>query len=196
MTASIPSARIQPDSALKARFAAEVGPLIDVLSRGARRLARTDADAEDLLQDTLMRAFVGFGSFEEGTNLKAWLFCIQHNQWINDHRRRQRRPAEVSLDVLTDREVANHDTHARTAVPSAEREVLESLPDSGIRAAMEQLSEGSRTVLYYADVEGCTYSETAARMNIPIGTVMSRASRARSQLRRALQGMAATTPAA
>jgi RNA polymerase sigma-70 factor, ECF subfamily len=177
---------IESDDELKARFAADVWPLVDVLHRGARRLTHNDADAEDLLQETLVRAFTGFRNFQPGTNLQAWLFRIQYNQWVSAYRWKERRPAEVLADDITDHELAGHGAHLSTGPRSAESEVLESLPDDDVRNAMEQLSDGFRTVLYYADVEGYTYAETAALMNIPIGTVMSRISRARVQLRRAL----------
>lgn len=171
---------------LNARFAAEVWPFVDVLLRGARRLTHNEADAEDLLQETLVRAYTGFRTFEPGTNLQAWLFRIQYNQWVNAYRWRERRPAEVLSEDITERDLAHHGAHLSTGLRSAEAEVMDSLPDSDVRDAMEQLSEGFRTALYYADVEGYTCAETAAIMNIPIGTVMSRVSRARTQLRRTL----------
>ena len=174
------------DAELKARFTADVWPLVDVLHRGARRLTRNDADAEDLLQETLIHAYKGFGNFREGSNLKAWLFRIQHNQWINAYRWKERRPAEVLSEEITDRELAGYGAHLSTGLRSAEAEVLDALPDSEVRDAMDQLAEGFRMVLYYADVQGYTYAETAALMDIPIGTVMSRVSRARTQLRGAL----------
>ena len=182
----IGSYETESDDELKARFAAAVWPLVDVLHRGARRLTHNDADAEDLLQETLVRAYTGFHNFQPGTNLQAWLFRIQYNQWINAYRWKERRPAEVLSDEITDRDLAGYGAHSSTGLRSAESEVLDSLPDGDIREAMEQLSEGFRTVLYYADVEGYTYAETATLMDIPVGTVMSRISRARVQLRRAL----------
>ncbi|OBF13673.1 sigma-70 family RNA polymerase sigma factor [Mycobacterium sp. ACS4331] len=186
MTVNAAPAGTESDSELRARFAAEVWPLVDVLARGARRLTRNDADAEDLLQETLVHAYAGFQTFAEGTNLKAWLFRIQHNQWINAYRWRERRPAEVLTDELTDRGLAEYGAQQAGGLRSAEDEALDALPDNEIRDAMTRLSEGFRTVLYYADIEGYTYAETAALMGIPLGTVMSRAARARGQLRRAL----------
>ncbi|KWX67028.1 sigma-70 family RNA polymerase sigma factor [Mycobacterium sp. NAZ190054] len=177
---------IDSTAELKERFAEEVWPLVDVLLRGARRLTHNDADAEDLLQETLVRAYTGFRNFQQGTNLQAWLFRIQYNQWINAYRWKERRPAEVLSDQITDRDLARHPAPLSTGLRSVEAELLESLPDDDLRAAMEQLSERFRTVLYYADVEGYTYAETAAIMAIPVGTVMSRVYRARAQLRRAL----------
>jgi RNA polymerase sigma-70 factor (ECF subfamily) len=169
------------DTELKARFAAEVWQHVDQLSRKARALTHNDADAEDLLQETLLHAYTGFHTFTDGTNLKAWLYRIMHNQWINAYRWRERRPAELLSGDITDHHLA--DSRARA---SAEAEVLDALPDSDIRTAMAALSDGFRMVIYYADIEGYTYAETAAVMGIPIGTVMSRVSRARIQLRRLL----------
>jgi RNA polymerase sigma-70 factor (ECF subfamily) len=176
----------EPDAELKARFAEDVPPLLEVLARGARRLTHNDADAEDLLQVTLLHAYTGFHTFRAGTNLRAWLFRIMQNQWINGYRWKERRPAELLQGEITDRDLAAYGPHASHGVRSAEDEVLDNLADTKIRAAMRELSEGFRTVLYYADVEGYTYAQIAAILNIPIGTVMSRASRARTQLRRSL----------
>ena len=171
---------------LDARFVAEVLPLVDVLLRGARRLTHHDADAEDLLQETLVRAYAGFGNFQPGTNVQAWLFRIQHNQWINAYRWKERRPAEVLSGGITDRDLAGYGTQVPAGLRSVEAELFTSVPGDDVREALAQLSDGFRTVLYYADVEGYTYAETAALMDIPIGTVMSRVARARTQLRRAL----------
>ena len=167
------------DTDLATQFARETEPLRDVLMRGARRLTRSSVDAEDLLQDTLLHAYIGFHTFQEGTNLKAWLFRILHNRWISTYRARQSRPSEVPVD-----EIAEWDSVVRAA--SAESEVLDSIPAGDIKAAMNSLPEGFRTAVYLADVQGYTYAETAAMLNIPMGTVMSRASRGRKQLRTAL----------
>lgn len=170
----------EPDTELQSRFTAQVGPMVDVLARGARRLTRNDADAEDLLQETLAHAYAGFRTFRAGTNLQAWLFRIQYNQWVNAYRRKDCRPHEVLSDDIDERRLPS------TRQCSAESEVLDALPDAELREALASLSDGFRTVLYYADVEGYTYAETAALMGIPAGTVMSRVFRARKQLRRAL----------
>lgn len=171
---------------LAARFERETRPLHPVLMRGARRLTRSEADAEDLLQDALMHAFMGFHRFEPGTNLNAWLFRILHNRWISGYRMKQRRPAEYAVESI-----AELDLPARTMQAcSAEAAALDCVPDAEIKAALEQLPEGFRTALYYADVQGLTYAETAEVMGTPIGTVMSRVFRARTQLRTALAGLA------
>jgi RNA polymerase sigma-70 factor (TIGR02947 family) len=176
----------EPYESLAERFADEAGPLLDVLSRGARRLTRCDADAEDLLQDALLDAFAGFHTYREGTNVKAWLFRILYNRWVSTYRSKRRRPAEVSVEEITERDLASSAARAPAGLRSAEAEVLEALPDSQIQAAMQDLPEAFRVAVYYADVHGYTYAETAAILNIPQGTAMSRASRARQRLRIAL----------
>jgi RNA polymerase sigma-70 factor (ECF subfamily) len=172
----------ESDADLAVRFAREAEPLFDVLSRGARRLTRNKADAEDLLQDTLLHAYAGFHTFREDSNMKAWLFRILYNRWVSAYRSRQSRPAEVPVDDIAERDLAYS--------TSAEVEVLDMLPDNEIKAAMDALPEGFRTAVYYADVQGYTYAETAAILNIPHGTVMSRASRGRQRLRIALAHVA------
>ena len=175
---------------LAARFAREAGPFFDVLSRAARRLTRCDADSEDLLQDTLLDAYAGFRTFQEGTNLQAWLFRILYNRWVSRYRSRQRRPAEVSVDEVTERDLAWSAARVPAMQCSAEAEVLNALPDSEINAALATLPEGFRAALSFADVQGYTYAETAAILNIPHGTVMSRVSRGRQRLRIALTHVA------
>nr|WP_090340559.1 sigma-70 family RNA polymerase sigma factor [Mycolicibacterium malmesburyense]CRL69945.1 ECF subfamily RNA polymerase sigma-24 factor [Mycolicibacterium malmesburyense] len=189
MTITSLPAMISPDRELAARFAREAEPLFEVLTRGARRLTRNDADAEDLLQDTLLHAYAGFASFQEGSNLKAWLFRILYNRWVSTHRAKQRRVTEVSADNMTDGELAG--TAARQGgLRSAEAEVLDAMPDGDVKAAMAAMPEGFREVLFYADIEGYTYAETAEILDIPMGTVMSRVSRARRRLRIALAHLA------
>jgi RNA polymerase sigma-70 factor (ECF subfamily) len=169
------------DEHLAAQFARQAEPHFAVLSRGSRRLTRNAADAEDLLQDTLLHAYAGFRSFQEGSNLRAWLFRILYNRWVSTHRARQSRPSEISADELTERDVP-----AR----SAEAEVLDVLPDHDIKVAFAALPVGFREAMYYADIEGYTYAETAAILGVPQGTVMSRASRGRHRLRIALAHLA------
>ena len=166
---------------LAARFTGQAEPLIDMLSRGARRLTRSEADADDLLQDALMHAYVGFHTFSDGSNFKAWVFRILYNRWVSAHRTKQRRPQEVSLNELAERDVAR----------SAEAELLDALPNDDVKAAMATLPEGTRIAMYYADALEYTYAETAVLMDVPIGTVMSRVSRGRKRLRFALAHLAA-----
>jgi RNA polymerase sigma-70 factor (ECF subfamily) len=180
------------DTELAARFAREAEPLFDLLSRGARRLTPCEADAEDLLQDALLHAYAGFHTFQEGSNLKAWLFRILHNRWVSAYRSKQRRPAEVPVDEIRERDLAGSVERLLAGRRSAEDEVLDALPDSEFKAAMDSLPEGFRTVVYLADVQGYTFAETAAILNIPMGTVMSRVSRGRQRLRIALSHVATT----
>ena len=180
----------EPDQDLAARFARDVEPMFDVLLRGARRLTRSDADAEDLWQDTLLHAYAGFGTFKQGSNLKAWLFRIQYNRWVSTYRSKQCRPAEVPVDQITERDLTRSAARLPGGPRSAESEVLDALPDSEIKAALAMLPEGFRAAVYYADVQGYTYAETAAMMKIPHGTVMSRVSRGRQRLRIALAHVA------
>ena len=170
-----------PDPHLAVRFATETRPLLEMLHRGARRLTRSEADAEDLLQDTLLHAYAGYPRFQHGTNLKAWLFKIMYNRWVSNHRAQQRRPTETPVDEITDRMLARTAAHV-----SAEAEVLSGLAHPDLSDALGELPDGFTNVLFYAFVEGYTYAEIATIMDIPVGTVMSRASRARQRLRLAL----------
>lgn len=170
-----------PDAQSAARFGRECEPLLDMLHRAARRLTRCEADAEDLLQDTLLHAFTGYHRFCAGTNFKAWLFKIMYNRWVSNHRSRQRRPVEVTAETITDRMLARAGSQV-----SAETEVLGALADPELADALAGLPAGFPDVLFYAFIEGFTYAETAAIMDIPVGTVMSRVSRGRQRLREAL----------
>jgi len=190
MTLTSVSTPPKSDQDLAAQFAREAEPLFEVLSRGARRLARSDADAEDLLQDTLLHAYAGFRTFREGSNLKAWLFRILYNRWVSAYRSKQRRLSEVSVDGITERDLVDSAARIPAGLRSAEAEVLDALPDSDIKAAMEALPDGFREAVYYADVQGYTYAETAAILGVPHGTVMSRVSRGRQRLRIALADVA------
>jgi RNA polymerase sigma-70 factor (ECF subfamily) len=189
MTTTFASAA-EPDMDVAGRFARDIEPLLDVLARGARRLTRCDADAEDLLQDTLLHAYAGFRSFREGSNLRAWLFRILYNRWVSTYRAKQSRPAEVPVDDVTERDLAGSASRLPAGLRSAEAQVLDALPHSDVRAAMAAMPEVFRDAVFYADIEGYTYAETAAILNIPIGTVMSRASRGRRRLRIALAHLA------
>lgn len=189
---TITSVRSGPesDTDLATRFARETEPLFEVLSRGARRLTRCDADADDLLQDALMHAYAGFHTFQEGTNLRAWLFRIMYNRWVSTYRSRQCRPSEVPVDDIAEGDLAENAARLVAGPRSAEAEVLDALPDSEIKAAMDALPDGFRAVVYYADVQGYTCAETAAILDIPMGTVMSRVARGRKRLRIALAQVA------
>jgi len=180
----------ETDAALTARFMHEVVPLFDQLYRGARRMTRSHADAEDLVQETVLRAYAAFPSFRQGTNLRAWLFRIMHNMWINNYRKNQRRPMEYLSGEITDWQLAAHDRHAVTGLRSAEVEALEAMPDAEIATALAALPDQFRMVIHYAYVEGLRYKEIAEIMGTPVGTVMSRLHRARGQLRMLLADVA------
>jgi RNA polymerase sigma-70 factor (ECF subfamily) len=183
-------ARPDSDAELSARFERDVIPLLDQLYRGARRMTGSRADSEDLVQDTMLKAYAQFRSFREGTHLKAWLFRIMHNTWINNHHRARRRPLEQLSGEITDRHTANGRRDLPSGCRSPEVQVLEALPDHQIAHALQALPDGMRMAVFYADVEGYRYKEIAEIMDIPIGTVMSRLHIARRRLRMLLADLA------
>jgi RNA polymerase sigma-70 factor (ECF subfamily) len=171
------------DEELTVRFERDAVPLLDVLYGAARRLTRSRTDAEDLVQDTMLRAYSQFRLFREGTHLKAWLMRIMHNTWINNHRKTRSRPIEQLTDEITDWQYTAWQRHTSMGDRSAEVEALEALRDDDIVEAVEALPEALRMVVYYADVVGYRYREIAEIMDTPLGTVMSRLHHARKRLR-------------
>ena len=171
----------------KNRFEAEALPLLDSLYAGALRMTRNPADAEDLVQDTMVRAYRAFNRFEPGTNLKAWLFRIMTNAYINTYRKKQREPQKVSQDDVEEfdlyQELKNRNPEYE-ATP--ETLVLDSLVDSDILEAIDELPEQFRMAVVLSDIEGFSYAEMAEIMDVPMGTVMSRLHRGRKALQKRL----------
>lgn len=175
----------------KRRFQGEAIPLLDSLYAAAMRMTRNPSDAEDLVQETMMRAYRSFNRFEPGTNLKAWLFRIMTNAYINTYRRRQREPQKLSQEDVQDfdlyQQLKDHDPRF-TETP--ESLVLDSLLDADIARALDELPEQFRLAVILSDLQDFTYAEMAEIMDVPMGTVMSRLHRGRKALQKRLWELA------
>lgn len=157
---------------------------MDQLYAAALRMTRNPADAGDLVQETYVKAYAAFASFEQGTNLKAWLYRILTNTFINNYRKNQRNPYQGSIDDLEDWQLGSAESLSQgRTTRSAEAEAIDHLPDSDVKAALQSIPEDFRLAVYLADVEGFSYQEVADIMKTPVGTVMSRLHRGRRLLR-------------
>jgi len=174
------------EAALRERFERDVIPLLPSLYGAAMRMTRNPSDAEDLIQETYLRAFRGFAGFQEGTNLKAWLYRILTNSFINTYRKKQREPQTVDGPDDIDEWYLFDRLGAESVEVSAESEVLDRMPDEDVKRALESIPENFRMAVLLADVEGFSYKEIAEIMDVPIGTVMSRLHRGRKALEKAL----------
>jgi RNA polymerase sigma-70 factor (ECF subfamily) len=178
------------ETQIERRFERDVLPLTHQVFTSALRLTRNTHDAEDLAQEAMLRAYAGFGSFRDGTNLQAWLYRIVRNTWINQYRMKKRRPDELPTMCISDLPAAVA-LRSSNDLRSAEDFALESMTDGEVLTALAALGEDIRRTVYYADVLEFSYKEIAVITDCPIGTVMSRLHRGRKRLRTSLLTAAA-----
>jgi RNA polymerase sigma-70 factor (ECF subfamily) len=178
----------------QATFAEQAMPLMDALYSGALRMTRNPADADDLVQETYLRAYRGYERFEAGTNLRAWLYRILTNTFINSYRAKQRRPQESELEEVEDLYLYRRlgGLESASLGRSAEDELMDTFSEAEVKTAVESLPENFRMAVLLADVEGFSYKEIAEILDVPIGTVMSRLHRGRKALQKALYDYAVT----
>ena len=176
----------------RSTFTEQALPHLDGLYAAAMRMTRNPADAEDLVQETMVRAYRGFEGFSDGTNLRAWLYRILTNTFINIYRAKQRRPEQTELGEVEDLYLYNRigGLEAARMGRSAEDELMDLFSESEVKSAIEELPEQFRIAVLLADVEGFAYKEIAEILDVPIGTVMSRLHRGRKSLQKTLYGFA------
>ncbi|WP_407665130.1 sigma-70 family RNA polymerase sigma factor [Microcella humidisoli] len=167
-------------------FQEQALPFMDQLYGAAMRMTKNPADAADLVQETFVKAFAAFAQFEQGTNLKAWLYRILTNTFINVYRKKQRDPYQGTIDELEDWQLGGAESATSTTTRSAEAEAIDRMPASAVKDALQSIPEDFRLAVYFADVEGFSYQEIADIMKTPVGTVMSRLHRGRRLLRELL----------
>jgi RNA polymerase sigma-70 factor (ECF subfamily) len=181
---AVVDAKTVSEGELRSLFEDQALPFMDQLYGAAMRMTRNPADASDLVQETFVKAFAAFRQFKQGTNLKAWLYRILTNTFINTYRKNQRNPYQGTIDELEDWQLGGAESVTQSiSARSAEADAIDHLPSSAVKDALQAIPEDFRMAVYFADVEGFSYQEIADIMKTPVGTVMSRLHRGRRLLR-------------